>query len=175
MKSPLWYDLFKKMRDPQVFPIMEILKKIPIFEELSSRELKKIIRIIYRRDYQEGELIFKKGQPGAAMFIINEGSAEIFIDGGGKSTVLAELERGDFFGELALLDDDPRSASARALEDSSILAFYRGDLEKLLEKDALIGSRILKKLAFVLGKRLKATNEMLMRDRETGTEDINKL
>jgi len=157
-----WGNIFKKDTDPSSLNVTDILKMIPIFQNLSKRDLKKVAGIIYDRVYQPGEFLFEKDQPGAAMYIIKKGAIKILAPGPqNEEVVLATLETGDFVGELALLDDSPRSASAMAVEKTEALAFFREDLNKLLNTNPETASRIFKELALIIGKRLKATNEQL--------------
>ena len=133
-----------------------------MFSELSRNELRKLAAIIHERRYSQGEALFAMGTPGAAMFIVRAGLVNIVIPkDDGNDLTLAALGPGSFLGELALLDDSPRSASAIAAEDTMAMAFFRSDLNRLIETDAQIGSKILKSLALIIGKRLKATNEQL--------------
>lgn len=96
------------------------------------------------------------------MFIIKSGVVNV-IDHGreNRETVIATLQAENFFGELALLDDSPRSASALATTPSEIYAFSRTDLDNLLTSFPQIGMRIYRALAIIIGTRLKDTNAQL--------------
>lgn len=141
---------------------LEALKLCPIFQDLTSRELKHLCRLIYERSYQSGEYLFEKGQPGTAMFIIKSGMVKVTVPGSEGEADLATIMPEDFLGELALLDDTPRSASARAEEKTEALAFFREDLNELAETRPGIAVKIMKGLAVIIGQRLKAANEQLM-------------
>lgn len=157
-----WDFIFKRETEKKETKVTDILKKIPLFDHLTGRELKIVSKLIHTRTYQPGEYIFQKDQPGAAMFIIKQGSVKIVLPGKDDTEILlATLKPGTFLGELALLDNSPRSASARAVETTEALAFFRSELNKLLKTYPVIGSKILKKLALIIGQRLKATNEQL--------------
>ncbi len=96
------------------------------------------------------------------MYIIVKGSVEITEeDNAGQKNTLAKLADGAFFGDLALLDESPRSASAVALEDSDIIGFFRPDFLDLLYKKPKLGIKVLLALAKVVGERLRRTNELL--------------
>jgi len=96
------------------------------------------------------------------MFIVRAGQIDIMMPrDNDEDLILASLGPGAFLGELALLDDSPRSASAVAPTETMALAFFRADLNKLIDTEAHIGSKILKELALIIGKRLKVTNEQL--------------
>jgi len=115
---------------------------------------------MFERNYDTDESIFEEGQPGAALFLILDGkiAIEIFRE---TSTRLAVLERGAFFGEMALLDDTPRSANARALEPTRTLALYRNDLNGLMDRHARTACQIYRSLASMIGDRLRSTNELV--------------
>lgn len=138
------------------------LKKNPFFENLTKNELAQVSKLVYERDYLANEYVFESGQPGEALFVIQSGEISIETPTPqGESTPIAVLSKAAFFGELALLNDDPRSASARALVPTKLFAFFQRDLERLSESHPEITSKIFKSLATMIGKRLKASNEFL--------------
>ncbi len=115
-------------------------------------------------DYQAGEIIFSQGDPGADMFIIHAGQVEIVQQAaGGEPEHLARLEKGDFFGEMSLLEELPRLASARALTPVKLIRIDSGAFDKLLRKDPEIAIRIMRKLS----RRLRQTDEQLRNLSET--------
>lgn len=160
--NPLWAAIFSHGAHDDAADILDFLGNSPLFAALSKRELRSLAAIVHPRSYQEGEFIFRKGQPGAAMFIIKSGMVKV-IDHGRESceTVIATLQAEDFLGELALLDDSPRSASALATSPSEIYAFSRADLDNLLTSSPQIGMRIYRALAIIIGTRLKDANAQL--------------
>jgi CRP/FNR family cyclic AMP-dependent transcriptional regulator len=156
--NKLWENIFK-IRQKQIDKIDDILIKIPIFQDLNQGELKKIKHILHQREYNKGEVIFNEGDVGLGMYIITGGSVKIAC--GPQSHILAELSEGDFFGELSLLDDSPRSASAITKTPCRILCFFKPELLDLIDRNPKLGSRILFKLAWTISERLKSTNEQL--------------
>ncbi len=166
--NALWDNIFSLNRDDDQDSLLAILQQVPIFADLSLRELKRLKAIIHLRHYAHGERIFQIGHPGAAMFIIQSGRVNISIPSSAQQEdlVLASLYPGAFMGELALLDDSPRSATAIAMEDTVMLALFRSDLDKFLDKEVVIGSKILKALAKVIGQRLRMTNSQLSDQKE---------
>ena len=136
----------------------------PIFENLSERELEKIARLTHERNYKKDEQIFKKLAPAEGMYVIINGAVEIY-DPETKNTY-ADLVSGDFFGELALLDDEPRSASALAKQESRLIGFFRTDLLTLIERSPELGNRVLLNLSRVLGERLRKTNQEMAKSSE---------
>ena len=140
----------------------KLLSGVPIFSQLSSRELRQVSSIVHQRQYVSGELVFTQGDPGLGMYVIEHGKVEIiFRDDAGTEKKLAVLADGDFFGELSLLDESPRSATALAKTESKIIGFFRPDLIDLLSRSPKLGTKILFKLGEVIGTRLRVTNEQL--------------
>jgi CRP/FNR family transcriptional regulator, cyclic AMP receptor protein len=163
--NTFWGDVFSSFSSTEETNRIEILKKIPLFSDLRGRDLKVIDSMVYERRYDSGEYMFETGQPGAAMFIIEEGEVQITrLNAAGEEIVLARLRNGEFLGELALLDNSPRSASALVVKATKALAIFREDLDKLLDSHPDLGGKVMKKLAVIIGIRLKATNEMLMKN-----------
>jgi CRP/FNR family transcriptional regulator, cyclic AMP receptor protein len=140
---------------------IQFLKTVPFFDRLSKRQLKTVSDIMFERTYDTDESVFEEGQPEAALFLILDGKVAIEIYRETRTTRLAVLEKGAFFGELALLDDTPRSANARALEPTRTLALYRNDLNGLRHRHARTACQIYRSLATMIGDRLRATNELV--------------
>jgi len=156
----IWKNIFHKQSDEE---LLNILAEIPIFEGLSFTEIKKIRHKLHLRTYGHDEVVFEEQQPGSGMYIIQKGAIEILLTRGFKQAKhLASYKGGDFFGELALLDESPRSASAISKEPNTLLlGFFRADLVGLLETDPVIAGKIFYNLAKILGKRLRESNTML--------------
>ncbi len=165
--NTLWGNIFKSGSSSERESRLSVLKKIHLFSELSRFELGRISDIIHDREYEKGEALFEEGQPGAAFFIIMEGELDIIVpQENGEPLKLATIPEGQSVGELALLDDTPRSASAIASKKTRALAFFREDLHKLLDSQPFIGSKIYKTLSSIIGARLRATNDQLQKLRE---------
>jgi len=161
MSNPIWEVIEirkRKVRDD----IFKVMKNVPIFSDLNEKEMEELEKIIHRREYKKGEPIFRMGDPGLGMYIIIKGSVNIAEEKvGGEMMTLAMLKEGAFFGDLALLDEAPRSASAIADEDSDILGFFRPDFLDLLYRKPKMGIKILFGLARTIGERLRRTNLQL--------------
>lgn len=97
--------------------------------------------------FKSGDVIFNENDPGNEMFIIEQGKIEIFRTIDGQESVLAELEQGDFFGEMALLESLPRVASARAMIDCKVLQIDRSTFDQMLRQNPEIAVRMLRKLS----------------------------
>jgi CRP-like cAMP-binding protein len=157
----LWETLGRWKRPSLELDRIQFLKTVPFFDRLSNRQLKTVSDIMFERRYDSDESIFEEGQPGAALFLILNGKIAIEICRETSTTRLAVLESGAFFGEMALLDDTPRSANARALEPTRTLALYRNDLNDLVHRDAKAACQIYRSLAGTIGDRLRLTNELV--------------
>ena len=118
----IWQNIFK-LRQKHADEIDKILLNIPVFQDLNHHDLRTIKRILHQREYRTNELIFSQGEVGRGMYIIVRGAVEIICNPGRH--VLAELQDGDFFGELALLDEAPRSATAVAKKPCTLLCFFK--------------------------------------------------
>jgi len=166
--NSLWGNIFK-VRQKKEDAIHDILKRVPIFEDFGGRDLDRIERILHRRQYGQDEVIFLQGQPGLGMYIIEEGTIEILSEP--DKVHLAELHSGEFFGELALLDDSPRTATAVALTNCKMLCLFQPDLLDLIDRNRRLGIKILFRLASTIGQRLKKTNEYLSETMKSGNID----
>ena len=134
-------------------------------KNLSQKDFSELENMMHHRDYKIGDFVFKNRAPGEGMYIIMRGSIKITIGTrSGNENTLAELEKGEFFGELALFDDEPRSANAIALEDCKLLGFFTQDLMILQERNPVLGHKIMFNLGGLLGERLRRTNHMLIKE-----------
>ncbi len=131
------------------------LKKMSLFADLKRRELRVVDGFMHQRNYLQNEVIFDEGEQGEAFYIVLEGKVTICRQGQ-LDQPIATLESGNFFGELALLDDAPRSAQARAAENCTLLVLFRGEFLGLMQSHGLIASKIAMQLARHLGVRLRS-------------------
>ena len=134
------------------------LAGVRIFCDLKPRELRIVDGLLHERGYIAGEVIFDEGEEGQALYIVLEGRVLICRQGDPESGRIAELGAGEFFGDLALLDDAPRAAQARALEACRLAVFFRADFMSLLDTHAAIASRVSLRLARYIGERLRGMN-----------------
>ncbi len=138
---------------------VELLAKTPLFGVLHPNDLEELAASTRTRTYDRGDIIFRKDDPGFTLYVIISGAVKISVSSSeGNEIILAILTKGQFFGEMALFDEQPRSADAQAIEPTEVLAVQRRDLVRLLEKRPRAAiSQLLKLLA----QRLRATDELL--------------
>ena len=173
--DPFWSNIFRR-RDKEEADVFDILKKVPIFQDLGRREFNKITSILHRRNWNADEGIVNEGDPGVGMYIIVAGEVRITQVGkDGVQQQLATLTGGDFFGEQALLDESPRTASAYANETCRIIGLFRPDLLELIESNPRLGLKIVMRLSQMISVRLRHTNRLLkearMRVKQVGEEN----
>ncbi len=162
MKSAKWENIFKGWNRIESETVLT-LKQVPIFKDFSDKDFQELEKLIHQRKYGIDQFVFKNRAPGEGMYIIMTGSVKITIGTrSGNENMLAELGEGDFFGELALFDDEPRSANAIATQDSILLGFFTQDLMTLQGRNPVLGQKILFNLGGVLGERLRGTNNLLI-------------
>ena len=133
-----------------------LLASMPPFENLSSKRIKILIKSIHHRVYQPNENIFMQGDPGIGLYIIEDG--EVLISQKSESNQNFDLVRfgkGDFFGELALLDDTPRSASAIALKETKVGVIFRPELDEFIDKYPKSGIKVLRGISQIIATRLR--------------------
>lgn len=124
------------MSTVSVDEIAEFLGKVPMFRDLKPRQLKKLAERARVRDYTEGDTIVEQGAEGIGLYIIARGTAEVQrIHTDGNALTIDQLERFAFFGELALLDDAPRSASVIAASDVKAVLLTKLDFLDVLEDE----------------------------------------
>ena len=112
-----------------------LLADIPLFGELDDDERKLLADVVDVVSLKKGDTLFRAGDPGHAMYVVVKGECEIFIkDNTGQKITLNHVKQGDVFGELAMLDEGPRTASAVALDECELLELDRGDILLLVTK-----------------------------------------
>jgi len=110
------------------------------------------------KDYKDGDIIFKENSVGREMYIILTGKAEVIKEKGDVETTLATLEEGDFFGEMSLFDNNPRSATVKALGDVKLLEINQKNFLKKISRDPSLAFRMLEKMS----QRIRITDEKIL-------------
>ncbi len=132
-------------------PIIKMLERVPIFSGLTPKELKSIASSSKEKKFQAGQTMVSEGDSGVGFFLIIEGRAE--VRRGGK--VLSRLEEGQFFGEMTLLDEQPRSADVVAVDPTRCLVFTVWDFHGMIRTYPKMAREIMKEMA----RRLRLTNK----------------
>ena len=136
----------------------EVLRTVPIFSELSDEDITSLARLALRKRYPKDTVVFFENEEGDFFFTITEGRIKVTILGDdGREVILSVLGPGDFFGEMALLDNEPRSATAIAVEESELLSLHRNDFQTVLNDNKSITSALIR----VLSARLRRANHQI--------------
>ena len=137
-----------------------LLRAVPAFSELGEEELARVADVAVPRQFVSGEVVFREGDESSTCYIVRHGRARAVREHpDGRSITLANFGPGDIFGELAMFDDERRSATIETLEDTEAIAILGGDMRRLLAEHADIAVKLLASL----GRRLRETNERLAR------------
>ena len=156
----IWSSIFRLRRQQE--SLSDILHSIPLFADLTPKELKVLEEVVHRRTYQPGETVFVETEPGAGMYVIQSGHVNIVRHHKSDNPLLlAELAPGEFFGEMALLGDTNRSATALARDRSELIGFFHPDLLEIISLHPQIGAKIALGLSRTLAERLRYTNDQL--------------
>ena len=134
--------------------LVQVLSRARLFESLTTDELHKLAPIMHHRDFFPREVIVRQGAPGAGLYIILSGSADVVLQGSkGEDIVLANLGERRMFGEISLVDGSPRTASVVSTTRSHVLGFFRADLLDLVEHSPALGFKILYRLTQLLHEK----------------------
>jgi uncharacterized membrane protein len=146
---------------------VETLRQVPLFESLDTEAANELCELLESLDAKAGAVLFRTGDAGDAMYIIEEGKVRICVRiKDGHEVTLTELESGDFFGEMVLLDGKPRSADARVEEDARLAVLSREHFLSFVRSNPNVALEMLTALA----NRLRHTDELL---RHTATRNVN--
>ena len=137
------------------------LKELPIFSSLTDDEIKAVSEISNSQTVSADELVFSEGDPGSVLYVIIKGSIRIYtrITENVEKT-LVTLRSGGLFGEMAVISEDYRSATARAAEETELISINQKDFKALLDKNPAVGKKLLEFIVKVLADRLKNTTDL---------------
>ncbi|QQS37836.1 MAG: cyclic nucleotide-binding domain-containing protein [Ignavibacteriales bacterium] len=155
--SSFWSNFFNSPSKKN--DLLEALKSIPVFSEFTKKELASLAGFVHERTYLAGEYVFYQGDPGIGLYIVIEGEVIIQRNVESKLISLATFSKNDFFGELALIDGEKRSASAIAKTDLSVAVIFKPDLDEFIDTHPKKGIKILKGINHLLTMRLRKLNE----------------
>ena len=140
--------------------VVELLGRVPVFSTLAPLDLERVAELTVPRRFDAGQVVFREGDASDTCYVVRSGHARaVRAHRGGRTITLAHFGPGDIFGELALFEDELRSATVEALEPTTAIALLGPDMRRLL---ATHGDITLK-LVIALGRRLRETNERLTR------------
>jgi CRP-like cAMP-binding protein len=148
--------LKKLFFDPAIQRKKAFLRSMTLFRDLRDRELGHLAQCLHARTYHAGEVLFMEGDIGRALFILETGKIDLTrVGDDGKPQLVYSAQPGDFFGEMALLEQLPRTATATAAERSHLFLLYRSKLDGLLNHEPRIGASVMTHLAQLLSARLR--------------------
>jgi CRP/FNR family transcriptional regulator, cyclic AMP receptor protein len=145
-----------------------LFQKIYLFQDIKEDELHQVLNRTSPREFSAGEVIIQEGEPGDSLFIMAAGEVEItkqltlvLDEDTPKERVMIRLnaENGVYFGEMALLENETRSATVTASTDCSLLELHQKDFLDLIERNPAMGVKLLLRLAQVLSRHLRKTNQ----------------
>jgi CRP/FNR family transcriptional regulator, cyclic AMP receptor protein len=140
--------------------VVELLARVPVFSTLEREDLERIADLAVPRAFEPGQIVFREGDSSDTCYIVRSGRARAVREhSGGRTITLATFGPGDIFGELALFEDERRSATVEAIEPTSVVAVLGPDMRRLMVEHPGISAR----LVIALGRRLRETNERLSR------------
>ncbi|MCG8451270.1 MAG: Crp/Fnr family transcriptional regulator [Pirellulales bacterium] len=135
---------------------LESLRNIPLFSAVGDDDLEAVAALLIERRFPKHKTIVEEGLPGDYMYVIREGRVQVSkLSDDGREKILEFLEAGDFFGEMSLLDNAPRSASCRALVESRVLALSRNDFLNAMRKSSDLAMAVVQELT----RRLRQIDE----------------
>lgn len=137
------------------------LRAIGIFQAFTNEELEKIQRLIFEKEYRAGATLFLEGMPGEVLYLVKSGQVEIYKRRQDGEFAMAVLSPGDILGEMSLIDDAPRSASARVIRDSRLLVITKKNFQEIMQAHPQAANKILIVLLRIVNRRLRETNEKL--------------
>lgn len=135
----------------------ELLARVPLFEELTPDEIARIAEATHMRTFVEGEHLFEIGEPGRSLYVLTAGTVQVLHPNRAESFQLARVGPGEFIGEMALLDDSPRSATARAICEVEALVLDKADFHGLVRAHPDVGLHLLS----VMSRRMRRADEQI--------------
>ena len=148
-------------KNEKVKPEIKEFKNYQLLEGLSNRALFQIKSMLLERNYKKGELVFKKDYPQVVLYFVAKGDIKIYLDNDGEEIELIHKKQYEHFGEMALVLDSTRTASARAEEDSVLLAMTSKDFHEFVDKNPKAGVTLLFNISRYLSEILNRSNKKL--------------
>ena len=140
--------------------VVDLLGRVPVFSTLEQADLERIAEVSVPRSFEPGQAVFREGDASDTCYVVREGHARaVRSHPDGRSITLATFGPGDIFGELAMFEDERRSATVEAIETTSVIGVLGPDMRRLMTEYPEISTR----LVVALGRRLRESNERLSR------------
>jgi len=137
-----------------------LLARVPVFEELTEDDLRRVADVSVPRAFAAGDVVFREGDDSDTCYVVQSGHARALREhADGRQITLATFGPGDIFGELAMFDDERRSATVEAIDDLEVIGILGPDMRRLMREHPDIAVQ----LSIALGRRLRAANERLAR------------
>ena|SRR5579875_1814427 len=150
----------KTVRPPTFEETVELLGRVPIFATLARADLEEVAHVAVPRTYEAGEVVFREGDRSDTCYVVRLGHCRAIREHpGGRTLTLATFGPGEIFGELALFEEERRSATVEATEHLQVVGILGADMRRVLQEHPQIAMRLL----VALGRRLRETNERLAR------------
>mgnify|MGYP001411200651 CR=1 FL=1 len=157
----MWLNDSLPRKDLQIL-LTKLIERVPVFAEFSQPELLELLNGAEKRVFRSGEAIISEGSSGAHMFVMIEGEARVFKRGDGfKPHDLGVFASGDCFGEMALVDHAPRSATVEAVRDCVLIRIQESDCWN----NPVIGSKIFRNIAGILAQRLRELHGLVLKNK----------
>jgi CRP/FNR family transcriptional regulator len=138
----------------------QLLARVPVFATLETEDLERIAQVAVPRSFEAGQVVFREGDSSDTCYVVQAGHGRaVRSHGDGRTITLANFGPGDIFGELAMFEDERRSATVEAIEPMSVVGVLGPDMRRLMGEHPDIAVR----LVIALGRRLRETNERLSR------------
>jgi CRP/FNR family transcriptional regulator len=154
----LWYSW--SMTATRSADVVELLGRVPAFSALEPSDLERIAQMVVPRRFEPGQVVFREGDASDTCYVVREGRARATrTHRDGRTITLARFGPGDIFGELAMFEDERRSATVEAIEPTSVVGVLGPDMRRLMSEHPQIAAR----LVIALGRRLREMNERLSR------------
>ena len=143
----------------------EILRRVPLFRSVPADDLARLAQVTRERSYPKGSVILFENDPGDALYVVARGLVKVVLIGeDGREVILSVLEDGDFFGEMALIDDEPRSAHVIAMEESDLLVLRREDFFSIVMQAPATALGLLREMCIPLRRADEKIGNLVLLD-----------
>lgn len=137
------------------------LRNSKIFRDLTNEEIERISPLVFEKDYRQGKALFFEGMAGGIMYLVKSGKVDILAKKGGKEIPVASLLPGDSLGEMSLIDDLPRSATAMVSQDAVLIVITKKSFQDILRVCPEGANKMLIAFLKIMSARLRNTNRIM--------------